>query len=90
MHGKVLKSGTNTPISATIELWGNDEKGTKEGTYLGQTGSNGDGTFDLKTDIASSEIYYLYIEPYDTTQGTVLRPSLKDGHNVDLGNIMLR
>lgn len=87
VSGRVLNDSTKLPLPATISLWGNDQAGTKAGIFLGQIGTNGDGTFDLNVQAVWSNAYWLYVDG-SYHKSAVLQVSLKDNHNVNVGNII--
>jgi hypothetical protein len=92
LHGRVMNSTTNIPLQATIQLWTGTHPGDNGSTKFGDTSTNSDGTFDIKSKAGwNSDNYYLVIITSINGAGTGI---IKEYHvnkhqNLDVGDISI-
>ena len=93
VHGRIANYKTNQPLQAQVQLWvGGGTPGEKGTTQYASTTTNGDGSFDIKTNAQwSGNSYKLQILPdsLSTHEPSIKEFNASRNQNVDVGTIGL-
>ena len=93
LHGRIVNAATNQPLQAKIQLWvGGSSPGSKGTSEYGITRTNGDGSFDIKSNAQwHGSDYTIIIFPDSSLKHSVISKSfqISRNQNLDVGTIGL-